>query len=271
MARYWDDKDGNGKTLTDGRLCLVIESDDPNLPDIRTYGRDKEEVLDKVAKTAETAQAEIHRLRNARPAATPSRSAPEVPASGAPSRLTADEQARATVDLSNPAKVGNALKTILRGEGFDIDAQRFRDDTKRMADVAQEWERQHPDRVWKDERNQRMLIDAAVLHFGFRQTMSATAIDSAYEYLAERNMLHEVPEVAPAVPPDGNSDSRTARNATSYRGNSLRGTPPAVVAPKPRYTRAQVDAMNSRVLRDKIENEPGFSEWYNKEFMAATA
>ena len=266
MARYWDDKDGNGKKLTDGRICLVIEPDDKNLPTIRTYGRDKEEVLDKVANTAETGQAEIHRLRSARPA-TPTITAP----TPSPTALTADELARATADLSNPAKSAQAVKTLLKGAGFDADAQRFKDDTRRMAETAQEWERQHPDKLWSDSRNQRLLVDTAILHCGFHRSMSAEALDAAYAYLLERNMLFAVEEVIPAVPPDGNQDSRTpVHNASSYRSNALRATPPARVE-KPRYTDAELEAMNSRQLREKIEHEPGFREWYNQRFAAASA
>src|ERR1700733_13901571 len=100
MALFWDDKDGQGKLLTDGRVCLVIKPDDPNLPEIRTYGANKEQVLEKVARTAETAQAEIHRLRSAS-ARNPSVAA--APAAASPA-LTADQQAQATADLQNPAK-----------------------------------------------------------------------------------------------------------------------------------------------------------------------
>jgi hypothetical protein len=127
MARFWTDKDGNGKPLTDGRVCLVITSDEPNIPDIRTYGRDKDEVLDKLARTTETAQATINRLRKSSPASPQAGAAPPQPHNAAPatSRVSADEQAQATVDLSNPAKAPEALKTLLRAGGVDIDeAQR---------------------------------------------------------------------------------------------------------------------------------------------------
>ena len=276
--RDWDDKDGNGKKLTDGRVCLVIEPDDQNLPDIRTYGRDKDEVLEKVAKTAETAQAEIHRLRNSRSAATPpARTIPPngaAPSSAAPSTrltLTADETARATADLSNPAKSSEAVKTLLRGAGVDVDAIRFREDTTRMANVAKEWERAHPDPIWEDERNQRLLIDTAVLHFGFRQNMAAAAIDGAYDYLLQHNILFKVPEASSTVQPDGNPDSRTVRNATTYRGNSLRATHPVAARENPKAFLAEVDKLNSKELRDKIENEPGFKDKYEKAIAAAAA
>lgn len=265
MRSYWDDTNANGKPLTDGRKCFVVDSEDPNLPVIRTYGRTEEEVLEKVARTVGTGQAEINRLRSARPA-TSERTAP---AHSAPATLTADEQARATADLSNPAKAPEAIKTLLRGVGFDVDKERFRQDTTRMGNVAQEWERAHPDKLWSDERNMRLLMDTAVLHFRYRQTMSPEAIDSAYQYLLERNMLYEVPEATPAVPPDGSQDSRTVRNATSYRSTSLRATPPAVVRENPKAFLIECDKLNSKQLREKIEHEPGFKEKYEKAMASA--
>ena len=76
MSRYWADTDGHGNKLTDGRVCLVIEPDDPSLPTIRTYGHDKDEVLDKVAHMAETGQATITRLRTAQPSTQVSPASP---------------------------------------------------------------------------------------------------------------------------------------------------------------------------------------------------
>ena len=260
MARRWDDKDANGNQLTDGRVCLVIEPDDPTLPAIRTYGRDKDEVLDKLAVTTETGQATIHRLRSAAPA----QPSPSKPAVVATRGITADEQARATADLSNPAKAPDAIKTLLRGAGVDVDQMRFREDTNRMALIAQEWERSHPGPIWSDARNQRLLIDTAVLHFNFRRNITAEALDAAHEYLVQRDMLFTS---APSteVPPDGNRDSRTdVRNATSYRAGELRAPAQVVGNKKAKYTRAEIDGMNTKVYREKLENEAGFAELVNQ-------
>lgn len=272
--RFWEDKDGNGKALTDGRVCLVIRPDDPSMPEIRTYGRDKDEVLEKVAKTAETAQAEIHRLRGAK-------SAPSSGAAASPApRVTADEQARATADLSDPSKSPEAIKTLLRASGVPIDNLKLKEDAERVALVARNWEAKmaatNPEvsAIMNDERNQRALMNTASLRVGF-QNITEAALDAAYHELAQHGMLFEVAPGTPekeveTVPPGGSRDSRTVRTATSYRANSLR-TPTPVVSTKPKYTRAQVEAMNSRDFRVKIETEPGFKEWYDKEFAAKSA
>jgi hypothetical protein len=256
MARYWSTKDGNGNELTDGRVCLVIESEDKTMPAIRTYGRDKDEVLDKLARTTETAQTEIHKLRNgARPAST----SPTTTATLAPSgRLTADETARATADLSNPAKSGEAIKTLLRDQGFDVDKNRLDQASRRVAAIGEEWEKQNPD-FPHDDRNQRLLIQTAALKVGF-VNITAAALDAAYQELLDHEMLFDVEKPAVTVPPGGTPEPRTVRNATSYQRRNVSGSAPRVEAPKPKYTREQVDAMNSRELRNKIENEPGFKE-----------
>jgi hypothetical protein len=67
-------------------------------------------------------------------------------------------------------------------------------------------------------------------------------------------------ETQPVAPPNGNSRSvDRPRGATSVRSNALRATAP-VAGQRPKYTRAEIDAMNSKVLREKIEGEPGFKE-----------
>lgn len=271
--RYWDDKDGHGNKLTDGRVCLVIEPDDPSLPTIRTYGHDKDEVLDKVAHMAETGQATITRLRTAQPSTQVSPASPAVAAPNSTRRrLTADEQAQATADLSNPAKSPAAVRALLREAGVDVDQMQIDAAARRVSVVAQEWERQHPD-FPHSERNQRLLIDKAILKVGF-PNITAETLDAAYNDLLALDMLFEADAVTPTVPPDGSPDSRTngavTRRATSYRANALRSTAPAVPPKTPKYTRAQIDAMNSAEYREKLRSEPGFADCVNQ-LSAATA
>jgi hypothetical protein len=122
------------------------------------------------------------------------------------------------------------------------------------------------------------LLDKASLIAGFTNITGAV-LDAAYQQLLDLGMLFEAespPEPAtdnPLVASNGNSEhrARPARTATSYRSTSLRSDA-GVTVNKPRYTRAEIDALNSRQLRDKIEREPGFKDWYDREFSrAATA
>ena len=269
--RFWDNKEVQGRGT---KFCLVIDPEDGTHP-IRTYGWSMEEVMDKVAKTAETAQQVINRQRTAPPQQAPARSAQ--PAAQPASRpLTADEQMQATADLSNPGKSPQALKTLLRGVGIDVDQMKLNEDTRRVAAVAQEWERRNPE-FPSDERNSRLLLNTAAKNVGFAN-ISAQALDAAYNELLRFDMLFDADssqrqDTNPPNAPDGNSVTRIVRprGATSYRSTTLRAPVPGAQSQKPKYTRTEIDALNSKQLRQKIEHEPGFREWYDREFSSATA
>jgi len=276
-ARYWDNKEIPGRGT---KFCLVMDPEDGTNP-IRTYGWSKDEVLDKVSTTALAAQATINRQRAAQPA-TPTNGngngnspKPVTPAPVVTKTLTPDEQMQATVDLSNPAKSREALKTLLGAEGLDLDKIKLDQQIRRVAAIGQEWEKLHPD-FPADERNSRLLLDKAALMVGFAN-ITAETLDRAFAELQRYGMLFDAeepqeqePAPQPATPPNGSSDSRVTRprTATSYRATALR-TPAPGARREPKYTRAEIDAMNSKQLRDKIEHEPGFAEWYNRELSAS--
>jgi hypothetical protein len=268
--RRWENIEVPGRGT---KYCLVMDPEDGTHP-IRTYGWTVEEVLDKVAKTAETAQQVINRQRSvqAQPSSTPRTAAQ--PARPALQPLTADQQMQATADLSNPAKAPEAIKTLLRGAGVDVDGIKLREDARQAGAVAQEWERQHPD-FPSDERNQRMLMDKALLLAGGKLSqITAAVLDQAFQELLGYGMFFEPANHEPTPQPnapDGNpAPVVRPRGATSVRSNALRATTP-VARQQPKYTRAEIDAMNSKQLADKIKYEPGFLDWYNREFSAPTA
>lgn len=275
MARYWDNKEVEGRGT---KFCLVIDPEDGTHP-IRTYGWTQEEVLDKVARTAETAQQVINRQRAtvqpaapaARPTAAPVRTTVKLP--------TSEELMEATNDLSNPGKSTAAVKTLLRGAGVDVDSMKLKQDAERVGAIAQEWESHNPD-FPSDVRNQRLLMDKALMLAGGRLgDITAEILDEAYRYMVANDILFAVEETTepndPPTPPDapnGNSVSRMERprTATSYRRTALNAPATPVAERKPKYTRAEIDALNSRELREKIEREPGFKDWYDREFSSAT-
>src|ERR1700678_1899183 len=102
MSRYFE-------TVADGRLRLVIDPEDGSHPQY-TYGKDKEEILEKVANTVEHGSRTIAALK-----AQPARSTASSPAPpNAPRKtMTPDERMRATADLSNPAKAPEAVEALL--------------------------------------------------------------------------------------------------------------------------------------------------------------
>ena len=272
--RFWDDKDGNGAKLTDGRICLVIRSDDnPDMPEMRTYGKDKDEVLDKIAKTAETAQGQIHRMRKA-----PANPPPLRPTTAPAANSTNSDVVTAVADMANPQKAPQAIKTLLRAAGVDVDRQARADAARRMGDVAEQWEKDHPEYP-KDPRNDQILMNKALLMAGGPLRVTAEIISSAFEELQRCEMFFEVQSVsASTVQPGGSPDSRTVRGvqtATSYRRNALRSAEPA---PAPKGDTAKEARWRDillkgtgKALEDAIRNEPGFVEWVEQVTQKKTA
>jgi len=269
--RFWSNEDANGIPLTDGRICLVIKSDDnPDMPEIRTYGKDKDEVLDKIAKTAETAQGQIHRMRKT-PSATPPPARPTpAPAANSPN----GDLATACADLSNPQKAGQAIKVLLRAAGVDVDRQALQERLRQVADIAEQWQHEHSDYP-ADPRNDRILMNIAARIAGGPGRITAETLDAAFEEAQRLELLHEPKVSALPVQPGGNPDSRTVRSATSYRRNTLRSAEPPPVprgdSAKEAKWRTILETGSGKALEDAIRNEPGFVEWVDKVTRKKTA
>lgn len=278
--RFWSNEDANGNQLTDGRICLVIRSDDnPDMPEIRTYGKDKDEVLDKVAKTAETAQGQIHRMRKTPPTVVGRPSlAPSAPQAN-DQRPTTD-LVTAVADLSNPQKAPQAIKTLLKAAGVDVDQQAMQQRLRNAAVIAEKWQNERPDYP-ADPRNDRIVMNIAARAAGGPGRITAEFLDAALEEAQRLELLHEPraearsPKSDLPVQPGGNPDSRTVRSATSYRRNALRSPEPA---PTPRGDSARearwrtiLEKGTGKALEDAIRNEPGFVEWVEQATQKKTA
>jgi hypothetical protein len=126
-------------------------------------------------------------------------------------------------------------------------------------------------------------MDKALLRAGGTLGNITTEIfDAAYRELASHRMLfdeEETPapanepsnEPAPSNAPNGNPATRTdgLRAATSYRRTALNAPSQPVVNNQPKYTRAEVESLNSKQFREKMENEEGFKDWYDREYSQA--
>lgn len=272
--RYWEN---DGKPIdASGRLCFVIDPED-GTGAIRTYGRTRDEVMEKLAKTAETGQAMINRQRMQPVVATPAAATPQ-PAAVKRAEVTADEQMQATADLQNPAKAPAAIKTLMRAGGFDVDAQVRDEKLRRIKATGAAFETAHPETVWS-ARNSRILWDRAViLGGGHPLDVTRESMDMAYAELVRDGMLFDeeppatIEERNPTAQPDGSQPTRVVRprGATSYSRTALRATAPAARR-EPIYTRAQVDAMNRSEFEAKVLRVPAVLEWYNNERSAAVA
>lgn len=276
--RFWDDKDGSGNKLTDGRICLVIKSEEnPDMPEMRTYGKDREEVLDKVAKIAETAQGQIHRMRK-----TPASPVPPRPSAAAVTPQPGNgDLVTAVADLSNPAKAGQAIKTLLKTVGTDLDVDQRAKALRAVADMMEKWERDTPDYP-KDPRNDRILMKMAAHIAGGAHRITREHVDAAFQEAQQSEMLHEPKSSVPSsgqpdtgadsrtVQPRGSEDSRTGREATSYQRNRLRAAE-SVARPKQESAKEQqwrtiLEKGTGKAQADAIRDEPGYSEWVDKQF-----
>lgn len=273
MARYWAN---NGQPGTDGRLCFIVDPEDGTQP-IRTYGRTQEEVLDKMAKGFETGQQLISRQRAAAASATSPAPRSVTPAPPARSlKLTPDEQMTATADLGNPAKAPAAIvKLVEHATGINLTAAAAREQENRIAGIAQQWERSHPE-FPASLTNRKLLLNTAVLNAGGIQNVNSDTIENTYQTLLAQDafapVYEEVVEEVPsptstpnpqAVPPEGTPNARTTvrpRGATTVRSSQLRATAPLPTSRTPKYTRAQIDSMSADELAEKYRSEDGFAE-----------
>jgi hypothetical protein len=253
MSRRWEEN------RTDGRLCLVIDAEDGTHPQ-RVYGKDKDEILEKVSRTVEHASRHIAALK-AQPTASPRTNGTQ-PVTTAPRKpMTPDQQMQATSDLSNPAKAPQAVRSLLdeatngEFEQFQLERKR-RAATESFANIAAAWALKHPE-FPSHPANKRMLADSSALRAGGLGNVTEDILQTVYLELLESGMLVED---NPSVQPGENPAPRTVREreATSYRKNGLRATTPATTSTQPKYTRAQVDALSADKMLEKYNTDPEF-------------
>ena len=271
MARYWDDKEIPGRGI---KFCLVVDPEDGTNP-IRTYGWSKDEVLEKVAKTAETAQATINRLRAQPQQAQQTAAKVETPAAPVMQKPTPEEMIEASINITDPARATSAVKTLLRDAGLDLDAQERTRKINKAVEVFANWEKNTP-AFPADLRNSRILYDRAlILANGKPEMVTNELLDEAFaECTARGTMFEPEPENEQEVEPQrassGNSETRVRPRgvaASSYRRTDLSASSPSTNR-KPKYTRAEIDAMNTKEFQEKVLEVPEVLAWYNRELSA---
>jgi hypothetical protein len=258
MSQEWVN---NGEPMADGRLCLVIDPEDGSHPQ-RVYGHTKDEIIGKLAKTAEHGSRFIASLR-AKPAAQATSTAAPKPAARR-TTMTPDEQMQATADLSNPAKAPGAIAKLIEQEtGVDFAELKREKNAHRLAAIGEEWEQRHPE-FPGSAINRKLLMDTASLRVGW-YNITAETFDEIFAQLAADGMLVSAGDrdTTPTVQPDQPPADSTVRprGATSYRRTTLRAAAPA--QSQTRYTRTQIDAMTADELAQRVRTEPGFAELLN--------
>lgn len=262
----------DGKPLTDGRFCYIIDPEDGTHA-IRVYGRTQDEVFTKMASQVEHGQRFVARAKNtAKPLAfevDAVRPAPSLPQQR--KLMTADERMQATADLENPARSGEAISRLMEdATGFNFREEAQKRAVREFANLCQSWEQQRPEFPTHPINRELVANKAVILAGGKITSVTAQHLDSAFQSLQASGMLvsaeeefpgDEIPLPTPTVRPDETPAPRTVRprGATSYSRTSLRAAQP-VASPRQKYTRAQIDEMSSAEVRRKMVSEPGFAE-----------
>lgn len=258
------------ETVTDGRMRLVIDPEDGSHPQY-VYGKDKDEILHKLARTVEHGSRTIAALKSS----VPTRHAASVGNAAtlpAPRKaMTPDQQMQATSDLANPAKAPQAVKALVNeATGGALDEfEEFRQEKKikRLASTAASWATRHPEFL-RTETNKKLLCDSAVLRVGI-ENVTEDVLQAVYLELLEGGYLQtDNPDVQLGETPA----PRTVREreATSYRRNSLRAAIP-VPSTQLKYTRAQVDALSADAVLEKYKTDADFRRAFDTYSQPRTA
>lgn len=246
MKTFWSDTKANGQPLTDGRVCYVVDPEDGTNPQY-IYGKDQDEIFEKLALNNVHAQRAIQQARSAPAATTPP--APGPVAVPKP-RLTADQLAQATADLSNPGKSGKALATLVEdATGVDLNKIALQN----FANVASAWQKDHPE-FYPSLGNKRLLVDQAKAHtHGEISRITFEILTRAFTELSQQGYLAEAPAgfehqpPTPYVQPNENSANGTDRPRGAQFATGARSTrfsaPQTVPTKTIKYTADEIRRM----------------------------
>lgn len=278
---YWSDTRLNGQPLEPGTFCVKYDVEGQNTQAV--YGKSVEEVTLKMATTLGHAQNVIAR----RTVATPP--APPVPIK----RMTPDDFVRATGDLTDPARAGEAIVTLAK-EVTGVDLARLGQDQFR--EMAAQWEHNTPE-FYPHPGNKSILMGEVYRQNNITPAEMAkitpSMMTAAYGTVRERGMLFDLPDQheTPVIPiseptnpsttrsfPDENQVRRTESRrgeglfATSVPATRFRGS--QTVLPKTlKYTEQQIRGMSPMKQRELIDsNDPDYAAACNEYFgMTASA
>lgn len=262
MNGYWTDKRPNGKPIDEGTFCYVTET--PGINPVYTYGKTKDEVVDKLALNNAHAQAALLRKnsppQNAPPTAVPAQPRP---------RMTGDQVMQATQDLQNPAKAGSAVAALVEdATGVNLGSIVLQN----FGAMAMSWQSATPD-FYPHPGNKHLLAERAKLHAGGDVSrVTREILTQSFAELQQQGMLFERPaDEGPNAPnnlttfPGETPVQRTERPrgelfATGTRSTNYRA--PQTTQPKTlKYTEEQIRTMPESKSRDLIDsNDADYAE-----------
>lgn len=190
---YWATERLNGKPLEPGTVCWVTEVDGQN--PIATYGKDADEVIQKLSLNQAHYQAAMARRAAAAPAA-PGTSTPAAPAPR--KRMTNDEIFQATADAQNPAKAADAMvRLVSDATGIDLKNLPLIEFGKR----AKEWQDEHPE-FYGHPGNIKLLTNEAFRAANYDwANVSKESLTVAFHKLQALGDLFEEPIQLPSLEP----------------------------------------------------------------------
>jgi hypothetical protein len=261
VTGYWTETRPNGKPIEPGTVCWVTET--PGINPIYTYGRDQQEVIEKLSLNQAHSQAALARRNAPTPIPAATTPAPVRPA------MTADEVMQATADLANPGKSGAAIvKLVQDASGVDLSRVALDD----FARTAQQWEADNPD-FFPHPGNKRLLVDQAKAHVGGSLArITAALLTQSFHELLQAGLLYDAPANPNPTPnnleafPGENPVQRTerprgARYATGTRSTSFRAPQQASQTRTLKYTAEEISRMPESKSRALIAaNDRDYAE-----------
>ncbi len=250
MISYWTDKRANGQPIEPGTFARVIDLEDGTHPQY-VYGATMDEVLGKIERNHANAQKALLDARKSPPTAASA----ATPISG-PSRLSADDKMRLTLDLQNPAKAAAAMVKLIADEtGVDP----LTDAKRRYGELAVAWEHEHPE-FYQHPGNRRILGNEAIRRAGGNPALVTREIlTQCFNDLLADGQLFEgqnEPTRNPSTPSTFPAETQVQRTerprqgfTTGYRPRGGGGNPPPRTL---KYTEDQYWALPNSKRRELL-------------------
>ena len=243
MKMEWVTTRPNGKPVEPGTFCRVLDMEDGTNP-IAFYGKTEAEVNDKIALTSMHARKALER-RGEAPASTPAKPIVVQPRT----RMTANETAQATLDLANPAKVGEAVTRLVQDQ-TGVDLRKIAMDAFKAR--ADKWVENHPE-FYNCKPNRALLATrlGQIVNGDVSLITDDMMTQTFNEMIATGDLVEdpggEAPPIVEPLPGENQAQRvetpRNGRNGTGTRSTNFRA-PQVAQTRTLKYTREQIDRMS---------------------------
>jgi hypothetical protein len=240
-------------SFTDGRQKQVFR------------GASYKDVADRLLQAQEHASDAINQLKQGR---TPDPATPRRRAQ--PKPMTAGERMKVASDITDPAKADGAITRVVESVIGPVESIREAvnklddDDEAREGEAAaQSFSAATPD--WYPSDHNKGVLVKFMQTKGYAPTSSKN-FSIAFDELREAGLLQSRPADPPPngqedePPPERIASQPVSRPrgtlVTGVRASDTSGTGPR--APRPKYTREDIEKMGTATYKQKLQSEPGF-------------